>query len=433
MSVSMYPIYTQTLASSAGIVSFNNIPSGFDDLKVIISARNSDTVSARGITFRFNNDVSLSYSSTELNMISGPATVSSSQFLGTNSFINGLIHGGTNYTANSFSNGILDIPNYNGANIKTTLSSGVMENASATDSYMRLVSGIWNNTSPITSIQFLPFGGTSSFVAGSTFTLYGISNKYDTRISNAPIITSITDIAGAASISFAEDDDSNTKNYSVVTNPTTVTNFTSKNTVTATNLNLNTSYTFNVRANNSLGAGISKASASLTTYNNYASIATVSANGNSNTITFSNIPQHYKHLQIRYISRLTASGDQIRLNFNNDTSAEYSQHELTGNGGSPYAGSNVNATNIPIIGFTTGTTHSSNVFGGGIIDIFDYNSTFKHKTTRTTTGYDNNGSGLSSLFSGLWQSFAPVISITLTTQSGNFAGGSHFALYGIGG
>jgi hypothetical protein len=161
--------------------------------------------------------------------------------------------------------------------------------------------------------------------------------------------------------------------------------------------------------------------------------ATIGAGGSS-TVTFSSIPSTYSHLQIRAISRSTSTNqfDNAMLTFNGDTSANYAQHQLYGNGTNPVVtDSTINRTNLESI-FSTASTAIANNFGFGIMDILDYANTNKNKTTRTFTGFDKNGTGgFIVLRSGLWRSTAAVTSITLTNSTNNFAQYSSFALYGI--
>ena len=76
---------------------------------------------------------------------------------------------------------------------------------------------------------------------------------------------------------------------------------------------------------------------------------------------------------------------------------------------------------------------AASVFGSYVIDINDYTSTAKYKTVKTLGGFDANGSGAYAFMSTLWQSATAISTITLTTDGGNFAQYSQFALYGIRG
>ena len=161
--------------------------------------------------------------------------------------------------------------------------------------------------------------------------------------------------------------------------------------------------------------------------NSYESIATVTVgSGGSSSISFSSIPSTYKHLQIRVMG-ICVGGATINgvMNFNSDTTGtNYYSHWLTGNG----TAASASAANYPYLPlFTGGSTAPS----GYVIDILDYANTNKNKTTRALGGYDANGSGSVVLNSALWSNTAAINSITFTTNGGNWAQYSSFALYGI--
>ena len=161
--------------------------------------------------------------------------------------------------------------------------------------------------------------------------------------------------------------------------------------------------------------------------------------GGASSITFSNIPQVYKHLQIRGIGRSTFSGtaSNVQMQLNLDTSsANYAFHSLNGNGTAAGAEGYSSGTlgSVTPIARVAGSTATSGIFGVGITDILDYTNTNKYKTVRVLTGADLNGSGLVYLVSGLWLNTSAISTITLTLQdSSNFASGSVFELYGIRG
>lgn len=158
----------------------------------------------------------------------------------------------------------------------------------------------------------------------------------------------------------------------------------------------------------------------------------------ASTITFSSIPQTYKHLQIRSLSRTTYSGgtdgDYLKIRFNGDTTANYAVHSLRGNGSSAYA-LGYASQNEGWIGRSGATGLSSNIFGALVTDILDYTSTSKTKTIRNLGGYDANGSGIVELDSALWFATpAAITSITLNSGAGTgFEQYSQFALFGIKG
>lgn len=164
----------------------------------------------------------------------------------------------------------------------------------------------------------------------------------------------------------------------------------------------------------------------------YESIATaVVTSGGASSITFSNIPQTYMHLQLRATFGFASGGD---LRFNGDTTAaNYRSHWLWGNGSSTYGQTASNAAYFPI---DSGDVTSGSYRGAAVMDILDYTSKSKNKVTRTLEGNDNNGSGNVWFYSNLWMNNTDAI-VSLTFSNANpsypFPQYSHFALYGIRG
>ena len=177
-----------------------------------------------------------------------------------------------------------------------------------------------------------------------------------------------------------------------------------------------------------VAGGLSAFTAPVTS--SYESIATASGTGSSNVITFSSIPSTYKHLQLRWIARSAGSNGSLQLQFSGDTGANYSYHELSGNGSSASAGA---ATSLSFI-YAGQYFSTANTYAAGVIDLLDYTSANKNKTLRTVNGRDENGSGVVFMQSGAWlNSSTAISSIVITGNGGNFATGSSFALYGIKG
>lgn len=146
--------------------------------------------------------------------------------------------------------------------------------------------------------------------------------------------------------------------------------------------------------------------------------------GGASSVSLSNIPQYYRHLQIR-ATTLKSSADILRMAINSDTTTtNYRWHRVDGDGtfvssvtGQHYYAGYVGTTSAP---------------GGNVIDVLDYSSTVKNKTVRSLWGNDRNGSGVVSLQSLGWFSTAAVSSLTFTCDAGgSFAQYSTFSLYGI--
>lgn len=169
----------------------------------------------------------------------------------------------------------------------------------------------------------------------------------------------------------------------------------------------------------------------------YESIATVTGTGSATSLTFSSIPNTYKHLQIRGVSRNTGGSQSyaIYLTFNGSSSG-YAWHYLKGNGSAASASGAANEVNINLQNADAGGTSTSNSVGAQIIDIHDYANTTKNKTVRAITGTDANTASTGfaiSLGSGLWANTNAISSITITNGYDFFSTSTSFALYGIKG
>ena len=171
-----------------------------------------------------------------------------------------------------------------------------------------------------------------------------------------------------------------------------------------------------------------------TATSSFDSLGSVYITSATSTITFSSIPQTYQHLEIRSFAANSASSNQyVKLVFNSDANANYSEHHLSGNGSAMSSGSNSLYNNG---GFYWGMglpgTSLTSVFGSGVTSILDYSNTSKYKTVLSFDGFDGNGSGGIELVSSNWRSTSGITSITLTVNEGNnFRQYSSFSLYGI--
>ena len=169
----------------------------------------------------------------------------------------------------------------------------------------------------------------------------------------------------------------------------------------------------------------------------YYSIATTTVGGGgSSSISFTSIPNTYKHLEIRGFAQNSATNNQyLQVVLNSDTGANYSVHFMSGNGSAEAAGAATSYNNGGIY-WAMGVpgTSLANVYGANVTTILDYANTSKYKTIRSIDGFDANGSGGIDLVSNLWQSTSAITSITLIVNGGNnFRQYSQFALYGIKG
>jgi hypothetical protein len=176
MAENIYAIYRQTLSTTAGSITFNNIPQNFTDLKIVHSVRDNSAPASQyhsnNIYLRLNGDSSSLYSATIF--YSSSSAVSTARNIAGNSsiYIGTVLN--ANGVANSFGSGEVYITGYSSGKFKQVLgeTSNVSNITTLDGAYQVSTTGLYRSTNPITSISLIP--GSGSFVANSTFTLYGI-------------------------------------------------------------------------------------------------------------------------------------------------------------------------------------------------------------------------------------------------------------------
>jgi hypothetical protein len=159
------PIATTTLGSAAATVTFSSITGTYTDLVLVISARMSGGGGASAIQAQFNSDTASNYSFTLMTGDGSSATSSrgSSQ---TQAAV-----GLATDAAGEWSSNIIQVMNYS----NTTTNKTVLARAGIAGDRTRAIVSLWRSTSAITSILIIN-NGSVNFVAGSTFTLYGIKS-----------------------------------------------------------------------------------------------------------------------------------------------------------------------------------------------------------------------------------------------------------------
>ena len=170
MATTYEAIATVTVGSGgAATIDIQNIPNTFTDLKLVLSARGTST--ALYALIRFNNDSSSIYSLRYLYGEGSGGTASGSA-PNENTWERFLMVSSA-YTADTFSNGELYIPNYTSSNNKSVYFDSVNErNDTAVQMFM--VAGLFASTATISRITLTP--NTGNFAQYSTATLYGIKN-----------------------------------------------------------------------------------------------------------------------------------------------------------------------------------------------------------------------------------------------------------------
>jgi hypothetical protein len=163
----------------------------------------------------------------------------------------------------------------------------------------------------------------------------------------------------------------------------------------------------------------------------YEPIATQTLGSSASSVTFSSIPSTYTDLRLvmTYLSAITGEIAGASLQFNSDTSGNYSETWLRGNGSAAASGRFTSSTYLPVgwQGYATNTIPQFN-----IVDIFSYAGS-TNKTVLAQESNDRNGSGVTTRMVGLWRSTSAITSIVINENAGggNYRAGSTFTLYGI--
>jgi hypothetical protein len=161
----------------------------------------------------------------------------------------------------------------------------------------------------------------------------------------------------------------------------------------------------------------------------YALIESQVLGSSATAITFSSIPGTYTDLVIVASILPSVSTNQPYVQFNTDTgtgTTNYSTTSLRGDGSSAASGRHTNQFGwFPVPGPGIGTNGNPEPW---LISIMDYanTTTFKSGLSRF-----NNASSIVSANAHLWRNTAAITTTTITMESGNFAIGSTFRLYGI--
>jgi len=169
-------ISSQVLSSSAASVTFSAIPSTYTDLVVRLSARCTYSGNAypNYLYTRFNSDTGTNYSETLLFGQDGTAYSSRSASA---TFSQMLTENSDASTVNTFSNVEFYIPSYLSTSTKPFSNFGVAENNATTAYIIGAGASQYRGTSAISSITFSMSAGAGSFMANSSFYLYGIKNS----------------------------------------------------------------------------------------------------------------------------------------------------------------------------------------------------------------------------------------------------------------
>lgn len=165
-------IATVTVGSGgANSIQFAAIPGTYTDLVLLLSLRSSSASGDSNCFIYFNNTLGTAY---ETRRLLGSGSAASSDSFSSYPWVQALdkIPNAT-FTASTFANAMVYIPNYAGTTNKSVSVDIVSEN-NATAAQMGLDAALFTTSSAITQIDI---DGTDNFVQYSTATLYGIKNS----------------------------------------------------------------------------------------------------------------------------------------------------------------------------------------------------------------------------------------------------------------
>jgi len=130
--------------------------------------------------------------------------------------------------------------------------------------------------------------------------------------------------------------------------------------------------------------------------------------------------------------RADTGGAPAAMNFNNDTGANYTYQELSGDAsGSVTAQSSTTATYAPM-GDVPKDSDTANVFAAIVVTLFDINSG-KYKSSLVHNAQDRDGSGKAASFGGTWRNVAPITEIDFRASLFGYDinADSRFDLFGV--
>ena len=140
--------------------------------------------------------------------------------------------------------------------------------------------------------------------------------------------------------------------------------------------------------------------------------------------------QYMDLMLISYGRNGDGSASVMKMNLNNDTTANYLKQQLYGDGSSATAATSSTNTYLDFFWYPPSAT-AANVVACSITTLSDINSG-KYKSAEVKVANDMNGSGYVAVVANVWKNQAAITEIDLVDFSGdNIAAGTRFDLFGI--
>ena len=166
--------------------------------------------------------------------------------------------------------------------------------------------------------------------------------------------------------------------------------------------------------------------------NTYEPIATYTATGSQSVITFSSIPQTYKHLVFSGKIKGSASNEDLQVRFNNSSSASaYAFAQANENTANTTSVSHYGITDVDYFRFGDflPTTAQNSDWAGIQAQIYDYTSTSHYKTY---SSHSMNAFNANQRLTGYFVSNSAITQLDFRLGgAGNFVSGSTFTLFGL--
>jgi hypothetical protein len=163
---------------------------------------------------------------------------------------------------------------------------------------------------------------------------------------------------------------------------------------------------------------------------NYILLERTELNTTAASVTFANIPQTgYTDLKIVVSARYASGSGFALIDFNNLSTANFSNRVLEGTGSSAIS---FVAGNTNYAGGIVGAGDTANTFSNAEIYIPNYLSGVAKSYSIDAVTENNGTTAYADMVAGLWNNTAAINAVRLSTHSGaGFAANSTFSLYGI--
>lgn len=145
------------------------------------------------------------------------------------------------------------------------------------------------------------------------------------------------------------------------------------------------------------------------------------------SVTFSAIPQIYRHLECQWQARSDTAAEEVDVQFNGDTTTNYDFVQDSNSAGSARSWSAITTTThlrVGIIGTTGGGQNN-----GGFFKVINYANSVWRKNVISSCFRNDTGAYTDEQMGGEWDSTAAITSMRIFAGAGNFTANSIFTLY----